>query len=284
MRGFSLLFVLCGTAALAQQTSIHDEILRVYNFEPKFFNEQQINEKSIVLDQYWEKAKSQRSQYLPALRQELANFSNPPFFLYDGSMLLLNMSDTSADRKVALAAMARCDLRDLKPTEYFTQVQRLAALNEDTTAAAFHILEEPNFQAFIPQHVLTLGQDFALVYMLLPTDQSYWLSSVIARLGSERDPTAMRSLLLVLWYAQTDGADQATRSFAADSGKPSAARSFAEELLRRQVTLSILERVMATFVPEASIRQWRRDRMKPVSDEALYDLDSYTRILIRKRR
>lgn len=43
----------------------------------------------------------------------------------------------------------------------------MAGLGEDTTAATFHILEEPDFNVYIPEHVLTLPENYALVYMLL---------------------------------------------------------------------------------------------------------------------
>jgi len=41
----------------------------------------------------------------------------------------------------------------------------MATLNEDTTAAAFQILEQPDFKVFIPQHLLMLGQNYILIYI-----------------------------------------------------------------------------------------------------------------------
>src|SRR5260370_17696723 len=196
---FCLLTV--ASAAAAQSGSIHQQIEQTYNFQPHLLSSQQITDKSAVLDQFWRKAKAEPSLYVAALRQELGDFKNPPFFLYDGSTLLLSLSNTPADRKIALAAMARCDLRDVQPDEYFRQVHHMATLNEDTTAAAFHVLEDPNFKVFIPQHVLTLGQNYVLIYLLLPTGQDYWLQPAIDRLKGESDPTAQQSLLLLLWYA-----------------------------------------------------------------------------------
>jgi len=43
----------------------------------------------------------------------------------------------------------------------------MAGLGEDTTAAAFHIFEDPDFNVYIPEHVHTLAENYALVYMLL---------------------------------------------------------------------------------------------------------------------
>jgi hypothetical protein len=200
-------FLLATHSAFGQSASIHEEIQRTYNFQPHLLSHQETTQKSAMLDQFWTKAKSEPSIYMPALRQELGDFKNPPFFLYDGSMLLLSLSNTPADRKDALAAMAHCDLRDVQTRDYFLQVHRMATLNDDTTAAAFHVLERPDFKVFIPQHVLTLGQDYVLVYLLLPTDQDYWLQAAIDRLRAEQDQTAQKSLLLLLWYGQTNSAD-----------------------------------------------------------------------------
>ena len=68
----------------------------------------------------------------------------------------------------------------------------MATLNEDTTAAAFQILEQPDFKVFIPQHLLMLGQNYILIYMLLPTSQESWLQPAVNRLPTESDETARK--------------------------------------------------------------------------------------------
>jgi len=178
--------LLPGVAAGRQATSssgdLHAEIQSVYDFQPHTLNDAQIAQKSALLDQFWTKAKSQREVYLPGLRRELTDFSNPPFFLFDGSKLLISLSKDSADRKIILDAVTHSDLRDLQLSDYFLLVHSMAAEGEDTTAAAFHILAQPKFQVFIPQHSLTLGQDYCLIYMLLPTNQDFWLKPAVERL------------------------------------------------------------------------------------------------------
>jgi hypothetical protein len=236
---------------------------------------------AIFVFSHWSAA-SQSSIYFPALRKELADFQNPTFFLYDGSSLLLSLTDTSADRKIALAAIAHSDLRDVQPKDYFLQVHRTATLNEDTTAAAFHILEQPDFKVFIPQHALTLGQNYCIVYILLPTNQEYWLQPAIDHLHSENNETAQKSLILLLWYAQTDGADIA--AFAADPTKVAGARDYAKDIMQAKNHLGTKQKTEALDVTEASLRQKRRERMKAISDEALIDLDDYTMMLVAKRK
>jgi hypothetical protein len=160
----------------------------------------------------------------------------------------------------------------------------MASLGEDTAAAALHILAEPNFKVFIPQHVLTLGQNYALVYMLLPTNQDYWLQPAIDRLRTEHDETAQKSLILLLWYAQTDAADKAVASFAADASKPAGTRDYAKQIMQAKDKIGAKQRAEALAFTEASLRQKRRERMKAVSDEALIDLDDYTMMLAAKRK
>ena len=56
--------------------------------------------------------------------------------------------------------------------------------------------------------------------MLLPTNQDFWLRSAIERLQGEADVTAEKSLLLLLWYAQTSAADKTIAEFSVDATKP----------------------------------------------------------------
>jgi len=275
-------------AARAQVTpsvgDLHAEIQNVYNFQPHTLSDAQIAQKSGLLDQFWAKAKSRPDVYAAGLRKELADFSNPPFFLYDGSRLLMSLSNDPADRKIILSAISHSDLQDLQLRDYFLLVHSMAAQGEDTTAAAFHILEQPKFQVFIPQHSLTIAQDYCLIYMLLPTNQDFWLQPAIKRLLGETDVTAQKSLLLLLWYAQTSDSDKTIGEFSRDASKPQPSRTYANELVHRKDSVGLVSRAGALTTSEESLRQARRERLKTVSDEALYDLDSYTAKIIAKRK
>jgi hypothetical protein len=278
------LLVLTIAAQSPAPTAIHAEIQQTYNFQPHTLTGAEIDAKSALLDQFWKKAKAQRNIYAPALRKELTDFSNPPFFLYDGASLLSTLSNDPADHKIILNAIARSDMRDLQSREYVLFVHKYAALGDDTTPAAFNILATPKFSIFIPEHFLTLAQNYCLIYMLLPTDQNFWLQPAISRLHDEKDETAQKSLLLLLWYAQTPEADNALADFANDAARPQASRTYANELIHRKDKIGLSARASATTSSEQSLRDARRARMKAVSDEALYDLDDYTNKIIAKRK
>jgi hypothetical protein len=288
LRWFSFFLFLPGVAAGKQANSVsadlHAEIQTVYNFQPHTLTKAQIAQKSELLDQFWTKAKSQSEVYIPGLRRELADFTNPSFFLFDGSMLLRSLSKDPVDRKIILSAVAQSDLRDLQWKDYFLLVQNMAAQGEDTTAAAFHILAEPKFQVFIPQHSLTLAQNYCLIYMLLPTSQDFWIKRAVERLHVEKDEAAQKSLLLLLWYAQTPDSDKAITDFSTDASKPSASRTYATELAHRKDSPDMKVGATALLASEESLRKARRERMNAVSDEALYDLDAYTVKIKAKRK
>lgn len=278
---FLISALLCAGSCVASDSSkIHIEIGQIYNFHPHDLSTEQINAKSKLLDEFWNKAKADSPTYIAALRQELADFSNPQFFFYDGGKLLLSLSNTPQDKRIVMTAFLHCDLKDLQLLDYFLTVHSFAADGLDTTDLAFRVLENPKFQVFIPQHVLTLGQDYCLVYLLLPTDQQFWLQRSIARMSAEKDMTARKSLALLLWYAQTDSADRALRTAAAE---PNSAefKSYVDELIKRKS--GVVAHGQAIFKSESALRKERMEIMKRVSDEALYDLDSVTEQLMAKR-
>lgn len=272
-----------GNTVGADEGAARQRIRATYTFSPHLLTTQQIGEKSKMLDALWAEAKAEPTTFITVLRSELARPDAQTFFVYDGSMLLLSLSNTPSDRRLALAAIARSDLRDVQHTEYLRQVHRLAALGEDTTEAALHILAEPEFKAFIPEHALTLGQDYSLISMLLPLEAARWLPPAVARLSRESEAKAQKSLLLLLWYAQTSEGDAAIRTFAADRSKPGANRLYAQQLLARNSPPS---RTPPVGGPqgEESLRAARREIMKRLSDEALIELDQKTLQLAALRR
>ena len=291
--------------ATATDAKFHSEIVKLYGFQPGSLPQKQMEAKSAQLDAFWQKVKADPETFGPALRRELARKDVPGFFLYDGSMLLLELRDRPAagapvipvnkdDAKIVLDSLARCTLKGIQQDDYLRKVHWLACEGNDTTGAAFHILDEPKFQATIAQHALMLGQDYSLVCMLLPTDEAFYLQPALDRLAKEKDEQACQSLLKLIWYGVTEAGDAAIQKTAEDKSRPDAVRSAAGTLSvqsmivsmglkgekREQMAKDVGIGVDATV---AELRAARRKRMQDsISDEALGDLDQYT-LLIRSR-
>jgi hypothetical protein len=256
----------------------HSKVVALYSFEPHKLTRAEIDAKSAQLDEFWSLAKANTKDTLPLLRKELEDASNSAFFFYDGSKLLLSLSKDRSDQGLALRAIPKGDLRGIDHTDYLRTVHWLATNGFDTRDAAFRILAFPNFKAFIPQHVLTLGQNYALIYMLFPMDETVFADDLASRLASEREVESQKSLLLALWYTMTPAGHAALKKFAEDEGKPAEATGYARKLILRKAAVNPLG--LAAVEP---LREERRKVMRrPISDEALIEFDELTAKILGK--
>jgi hypothetical protein len=72
--------------------------------------------------------------------------------------------------------------------------------------------------------------------------------------------------------------------FCASWSAASASKAYATGLAHRKDSADMKVGATALLASEESLRKARRERLKAVSDEALYDLDSYTVKIIAKRK
>ena len=266
-------------AALAQVRSeeFHSKVVSLYNFHPLTLTKEQVNAKSDELDAFWSQAKADPTHVLPLLRDELANPSDPDFFSYDGAKLLLSLSSDRADQILALAYFPKADLEDVDHTDYLVTIQAFASKGFDTRKAAFKVLAYPRFEAIIPAHALTLGQNYAMIYMLYPMEQSSFEQDLVRRLETEKDPLSQKSLLRAVWYLMTPAARAALKAFGEKPGIDTSVADYAHELL------AITSGPIFSFSSAESLRSERMRVMRlPISDEALIDFDSLTIKLLSK--
>jgi hypothetical protein len=281
-----VLVVLCPSPVLAGdidvQKDFHAAILKTYSFQPHNLTQKEIEAKSNELDQFWSKVKDRKEQYIPLLRTELQAPSNPSFFYYDCSKLLLSLSKNIDDMKIALKAIPKVDLLDVQHDDYLRTVHMLAGFELDTSDAALRILDYPQFKAFIPQHALTLAQNYSLIYMLIPTKEEYYLQKLINRLSEEKDIVSQKSIIEMLWYTVTKQGDQAIQQFSEDTSKPNESRMWAKELLARKSKLGLSSKLSVRSY--SSLKQKRKEVMSRISDEALMEFESLTAKMLAKRK
>lgn len=267
-------------AAPTPESDFHSKVVAVYSFEPHKLKETEMKTKSDHLDQFWSSVKADPKSNLPLLRKELSNPSNSAFFFYDGSKLLLSLSKDKNDQALALRSISKADINDLQTTDYLQTIHWFAQNGFDTREAAFRILAYPNFQAFIPQHALTLGQNYSLIYMLFPMGESVFLSDLAARLLVENNVQSQKSLVLALWYTVTPVGNAAIKKFIDDPKSPEESKTYAKQLLARKgPTLSTF-----SFSTSNSLKEERRKVMRrPISDEALIEFDELTGKLVARQ-
>lgn len=284
VRVFAVLVLLCVAPGFAFAESIsaadfHSNVVELYNFEPHKLQHAELQAKSDQLDQFWAMAKADPANTLPLLRRELETPSNSVFFFYDGSKLLLVLSKERSDQALALRSIAKADLQAIQTTDYVRTVHRLGSQGHDTREAAFRILAFPDFKVFIPQHSLTLGQDYCLIYMLFPMDETVFVSDLATRLAAEANLQTQKSLLLALWYTVTPAGEAAIKAFANNPNAQPDAVIYANTLMDRTAGLRFLSLSSAQ-----SLREERRKVMqRPISDEALLEFEQLTGKLLAKR-
>ncbi len=265
--------VLAGDLTL--QKDFHDEIVKIYSFQPHTLSQKEMEAKSGELDRFWDKVNGDKDRYLPLLRAELQAPANPSFFYYDGSGLLSTLSNDISNQMIILQAIPKADLVDIQPANYLQTIHKLAVNELDTSDAALRILDYPDFEAFIPMHSLTLGQGYSLTYMLIPTKEEFYLQKLIKRLSEEKNVTSQKSIMQMLWYTVTREGDQAIQQFSEDKSKPDESRKWAKELLAFKSKMDPASPVTAGSY--SSLKQKRKETMNRISDEALSEFDSITK-------
>ena len=273
---------LCACTAANADATLHDQVVTLYSFSPHTLSQPDIEAKSKELDAFWSSVKAGGSARLDELRQELRRPDSPSFFGYDGAKLLLSLSNTSEDRSLALTAMTRADLQDLQRDDYFLTVHSFAVDQLDTSEAAFKILRDDQFQVFIPQHYLTLNQEMCLLYLLLPTRETFYLEKAERRLLEEKSVTAQKSLLTLLAYTVTKSGDAAIARFAASSDEPQESRSYANKILKATRGMESASIAGFSTASYESLKEQQRKLFARVSDEAL-DESQGLRVQIRRK-
>jgi hypothetical protein len=279
----ALLFIASVVAANgAEPPTFHERVLALYSYSPRTLSKKQIEAKSNDLDAFWDAVKSSGTIGADELRKELARTDSPPFFNYDGAQLLLSISRTTEDRTLALAAIGRTDILDIQREDYFLTVHWFAVDEYDTSEAAFKILDDPNFQVFIPQHAMTLDQESCLSYLLLPTKEEFYLKKAETRLFTETDITAQESLLSLIAHTATRSGDETISRFAASLDQPEESRKFAKLIID---SINSMESAATPDFSTSSYDALKAEQRKlfaRVSDEALYDWQSL-RLKIRRK-
>ncbi len=213
----------------------HAVVLETFAFSPQKLNKEELKAKSSILDSFWKKVTADPEKLLPKLREELQRDGTPPFFYYDGSKLLLSLSKAKSDHQLAAMSISKCDLRDVEPSDYLRTVNMLGSENLDTSAAAFRVLDYPDFKVYVPLHSLSLNQGISLVFMIFPLSEEWILEKVVKRLDLEKNDTARKSLYLALWYSVTVKGDELIATAAKSEKESKGVKEFAESLQRESV-------------------------------------------------
>lgn len=266
------------TTSICFSQSLHDDIKYVYDFSPGKLTREEQNKRIPLMDDFWKKVKTDTTKYLPELRRELQIDGNPKFFYFEGGQLLLSLSKSVQDKQMVLNGILKSNLNDIDRRTLVTTLNYLAKSKLNTTEAALKILDDTEFQFFLPQHSFYFNQGYSLTYSLLPTNPNYYLAPLINRFNEEKDVKTNKSIITFLWFANTcDG----------------------NEFLKKLTTDKTLDKEIVDYTNDPLTRKWKKNKYykeldnisfddlikaqtastNRMSDEAIYELDYITKLL-----
>ncbi len=260
--------------------SLGSEIEKVYDFSPHLLTSDQQNEKIKRLDGFWDKVKSDTATYLLALRLELASDKHKPYFYFDGSSLLLSLSNSASDKALAGEAISKCDIQDINNELYIRRLNGLAVDSVNITKAALKILDIPNYSFFLTQHVMTFSREDCLAYCLLPLDSRLYIDTLLEMFNTQ-DSSGQETILYTLWLGYTCRGDQFIRSVITNQHLSASIRAGAIEIDSiNRASLPVVEQLASSGTQE--IMKVRTKALKRFSDEALGELFT-SNMAIRKK-
>jgi hypothetical protein len=256
------------------------EIDDIYDFRPSKLTKKEQDTKIPLLDKFWDKVKKDKVTYLPLLRRELKSNNHNPYFYYDGTGLLLSLTDNQLDKQLAIEAISKCDLTDISKQNYVTTLNRLANEGFDVTKPAIRILEIEDYSFFIPQHSMSFDQGYCLAYMLLPQSNINYIDTLITVFKGIK-PSCQKSIITTLWFMYSCKGDNFLKSTVADKSLTREVSLYAKKIM----SISKIEKVERDYLKslnENELKNMRKESLKRFSDEAVGELDLATRLMREK--
>lgn len=257
--------------------TLSGEIDSIYTFKPSKLSDKEQESKLPALDKFWEKVKNDTAKYLPQLRFELRQTGHNPFFYYDGSGLLLSLSQAKTDKELAVQTIAKCGLDDISQKIYVNTLNKLAQDGIDVTPAAVKILHDDKFSFFLPQHAMTFNQGYWLTYMLLPQKNNGYVDTLISMFPTI-STTAQKSIITTLWFAYSCKGDEFLKTTMTNQTIDKEVREYAKRLMG-YTKLTRDQKEYLKMIGKEHLYEIRAMSLQRFSDEAISELDMTTRVM-----
>jgi len=243
----------------------HEEVSKVFNFYPHKMTVEEQKAVIPALDGFFHKVIKNKDKYLEPLRKELKRNDNNPYFYYNGGILLLEISQDIKDIQLISDALVKSNLKDLPPDIYLRHLLRLSMMGADVIDAALHILDEPSFSVFIPQHSLLLEYGSGLAFILPRYLPDLYMDKFISKFNSVSSTKNKLTCLDLFIYANCCKADAFLRSLT-DGAQPEEIRTKAANILK--IATVSRKRDDKKY---AQLFEDRKKALTRLSDEALHE-------------
>lgn len=229
MRFKTLVALFSLITCFANAQSFHERVKATYNFTPSELSDTERQKKSDILDSLWSYVKGDTEAHLPELRKELKTSDDNNFFYFDGSQLLLSLTNIPGDLEIAYKAVKKCDIASIQGGPYVEMLHLFAAHGYNTTDEALKIIDAKNFSAYFPMHVMTLEKNLSLMFSLTALDNKIYLDKILDKLKKITDTADIKQVIDFLSYVCDCRADSAIKACVNNMSLPASLRIYAKE-------------------------------------------------------
>jgi hypothetical protein len=248
---------------------LHSEVEKVFNFYPHKLSAEDQKALYPKLDKFFELVIKGKEKYLEPLRNELRREGNNPYFYFDGGVLLLEISRDPKDIQLVADALVKSDLRDLPGEMYLKHLLSLSLKGADIIDPALHILDDTTFNAFIPQHALTLKYGEGLKFLLPRYQPDLYVGKLISKYRQIIAPDKKLTCIDLFVYANSCQADEFLDAQLKDSQQPTQIQDKITETMKFiKVSKGENEGKYSKLFEE------RKLILSRISDEAIYELNN----------
>lgn len=146
-----------------------------YNFHPAKLSSAERNTKSREMDSFWTAVKEAGPRGIPCLKQMLDDTQNDPYFVFDGSSLLLSLAQDHDSFLLVQRVLPKTSLDDVDIASYVRLVLHLSIKGADIGPLAHKYLIYPNVDTYLPEHGAMKLDRLAgatLLYGSMPPDEA----------------------------------------------------------------------------------------------------------------
>src|SRR5262249_50405305 len=136
---FAIICLTCAPFAHSQSSDsceVFQKLVKdTYNFKPSKLAPADLNQKSAEMDAVWNIVTSNQKQMMPCLRKALEDPNSDPWFLFDGSMLLVQIDSSPDSWKAEVRGLTVVDLDDVNLRTWVNAVAARAVDGLDLSEA-----------------------------------------------------------------------------------------------------------------------------------------------------
>jgi hypothetical protein len=178
-------------------------IKSTYNFRPALLRSAEREQKTAAMEKVWQAVKANRTELLPCLVSALEDPKANPWFLFDGSNLLVSLDPSDAARRIQIRNYAATNLEDVDLRVWLTTMVRRGLEDYDVSAAGERWLAYPKAGYYVPEHGLFAVSAYTGAIFIFGSMDEKFATPALIKIAADRNHYGREGALGILIDQQT---------------------------------------------------------------------------------